>query len=125
MIDPHPIKRIIWIGSSLRNVKSFPDEVKDVIGYALYQSQIGLKAVSVKPLSGFGSASVLEVMEDYLTDTYRAVYTVKFREFIYVLHAFQKKSKKGIATPKRDIDVIRQRLKTAEEDYQLRKAGKK
>ena len=90
------------------------------MGYALYQAQLGLKHSSAKPLRGFGGASVLEIVEDHQSDTYRAVYTVKFSEFIYVLHAFQKKSKKGIATPKPDIDLIKTRLKTAEEHYKLR-----
>jgi len=115
---------MIWIGSSRRDLKAFPPEVKDVIGYALYQAQIGLKAPSVKPLRGFGGANVLEVVEDYRTDTYRAVYTVKFSDTVYVLHAFQKKSKKGIATPKPDLDLIKRRLEVAQEDYEMRQAGR-
>lgn len=94
------------------------------MGYALYQAQLGLKAASAKPLRGFGSAGVLEIVEDHQTDTYRAVYTVKFSEFIYVLHAFQKKSKKGSATPKLDIDLIKRRLSIAEEVYQMRLAAR-
>lgn len=94
------------------------------MGYALYQAQLGLKAVSAKPLRGFGGAGILEIVEDHHTDTYRAVYAVKFSEFIYVLHAFQKKSKKGIATPKPDMDLIRRRLSIAEEDYKLRLAAR-
>jgi phage-related protein len=94
------------------------------MGYALYQAQVGLKAPTAKPLRGFGGTSVLEVVEDHQTDTYRAVYTVKFSELVYVLHAFQKKSKKGIATPKPDIDLIRRRLKIAEEDYKMRQTGR-
>jgi phage-related protein len=80
-------------------------------------AQIGMKALKAKPLRGFGGASVLEVMEDHDGNTYRAVYTVKFAGIIFVLHAFQKKSKKGIATPKADIDLIKQRLKLAAEQY--------
>lgn len=110
------------MGSSKRDVKSFPAEVKDVMGYALYQAQLGLKAPSAKPLAGFGGASVLEIVEDFQTNTYRAVYTVRFSEFVYVLHAFQKKSKKGIATPKSDIDLIKKRLRLSEEDYKARLA---
>ena len=91
--------------------------VKDVIGYALYQAQMGLKAPLAKPLRGFGDAGVLEIVEDHQTGTYRAVYTVRFSKVVYVLHAFQKKSKKGIATPKPDIDLIRTRLRAAEEHY--------
>jgi len=92
------------------------------MGYALYQAQVGLKASSAKPLRGFGSAAILEIVEDHQTDTYRAVYTVKFAELLYVLHAFQKKSKKGIATPKPDSDLIKRRLRAAEEDYKIRQA---
>ncbi len=99
------------------DLKAFPSEVQDVMGYALYQAQIGLKAPETKPLHGFGGAGVLEVVEDYQTDTYRAVYTVKFAELIYVLHAFQKKSKKGGATSKLDIDLIKRRLKAAEQHF--------
>lgn len=117
-------KRLIWVGSSRKDLSSFPDEVKDVMGYALYQAQLGLKAVSAKPLRGFGGAGTLEIVEDYRTDTYRAVYTVKFSEFVYVLHAFQKKSKKGIATPKPDVDLIKKRLSIAAEDYKIRSAMK-
>ena len=87
------------------------------MGYALYQAQIGQKAPEAKPLHGFGGAGVLEVVEDYQTDTYRAVYTVKFGDFIYVLHAFQKKSRKGRATSKADIDLIKRRLRTAEQHF--------
>ena len=87
------------------------------MGYALYQAQVGLKAPSAKPLHGFGSANILEIVEDYQTNTYRAVYTVKFAEFIYVLHSFQKKSKKGGATPKSDIDLTKRRLRAAEEHF--------
>lgn len=114
------MKRLIWIGSSRKDLRSFPDEVKDLMGYALYQAQLGLKAVTAKPLRGFGGAGILEIVDNYETDAYRAVYTVKFSEFVYVLHAFQKKSKKGIATPKPDIDLIKKRLSIAEEDYKIR-----
>lgn len=88
-------KSVIWMGSSLRDLKKFPVEVKDVMGYALYQAQIGGKAATAKPLTGFGGATVLEIVEDFRRDTYRAVYSVKFSEAVYVLHAFQKKSKKA------------------------------
>lgn len=118
------IKSLIWIGSSLRDLRKFPDDVEDVIGYALYQAQLGLKAPSVKPLRGFGGAGILEISDDHQTDTYRAVYAVKFSAFVYVLHAFQKKSKRGIATPKPDIDLIRRRLSMAEQDYEMRRATK-
>ncbi|HET6977507.1 MAG TPA: type II toxin-antitoxin system RelE/ParE family toxin [Pyrinomonadaceae bacterium] len=102
------------------DLKAFPAEVKEVMGYALYQAQLGLKASSAKPLHGFGSASILEIFEDYQTDTYRAVYTVKFSGVIYVLHAFQKKSKKGGVTPKADMELIKRRLRAAQEHYAAR-----
>ena len=90
------------------------------MGYALYQAQVGRKAPTAKPLRGFGGASVLEIVEDFQANTYRAVYTVKFVERVYVLHVFQKKSKKGIATPKADVDLIKKRLGLAEQDYKTR-----
>ena len=104
-----------WLVS--KDLKSFPDDAKRAIGFALDQAQRGGKARSAKPLSGFGSASVLEIIQDYDTDTFRAVYTVRFGDFIYVLHAFQKKSKKGHTTPRADIALIRARLKMAQENY--------
>lgn len=90
-----------------------PDAVQDAFGFALYLAQIGKKHEQAKPLKGFGSAGVLEVVKDTDGNTYRAVYTVKFGHAVYVLHCFQKKSKRGIATPKPDMDVIRERLKAA------------
>jgi phage-related protein len=92
------LKPIGWIGTSKSDLTDFPHEVVSEIGHALYIAQIGGKHTQAKVLSGFGSASVLEVIEDFHGDTFRAVYTVKFAEIVYVLHAFQKKSKKGIAT---------------------------
>ena len=125
MVDETPeIKTLIWVGSSRRDLKAFPDEVKDGMGYALYQAQIGQKAPTAKPLRGFGGAGVLEVVEDHQGDTYRAVYTVNFSNFVYVLHAFQKKSKKGIATPKSDLDLINRRLQAAEQDHKVRQAAR-
>ena len=90
-----------------------PSEVVDVFGYALYLAQNGLKHQQAKPLKGFGSAGVLEVLEDFDGSTYRAVYTVKFSDGVYVLHCFQKKSRKGIETSKNDKDMIEARLKLA------------
>lgn len=104
-------------------MKTFPDDVRDFIGRALYQAQIGGKAYNAKPLFGFGGASVIEIIKDYHTDTYRAVYTLKFHDIIYVLHAFQKKSKKGIATAHSDIALVKSRLKLAEENYRLRQTS--
>ena len=90
-----------------------PSDVVDVFGFALHLAQSGKKHEHAKPLKGFGGASVLEVVEDYMGDTYRAVYTVKIAERVYVLHCFQKKSTKGIETPRQDMDLIRERLKAA------------
>lgn len=92
-----------------------PEDVIDVFGFALHLAQIGKKHDQAKPLKGFGGASVLEVVEDRMGDTYRAVYTVKITEKVYVLHCFQKKSTKGIETPKHEMDLIRERLKAAHE----------
>jgi len=91
-----------------------PDEVQDIFGYALYLAQIGKKHDDAKPLRGFGSAGVLEVVEDRHGDTYRVVYTVRFAAAVYVLHVFQKKARKGIKTPKHEIALIRERLRAAE-----------
>jgi phage-related protein len=112
-----PLKPVEWIGSSLDDLKDFPDEVQQVVGYALYIAQCGDKHPSAKPLKGFKGAGVVEVVEDFDGDTYRAVYTIKFADVVYVLHSFQKKSKQGIATPKQDIDLIEARLKRAKEHY--------
>jgi phage-related protein len=91
-----------------------PDSVQQVFGFALYQAQIGLIHPDARPLKGFGAAGVIEIAEDWRGDTYRAVYTVRLAHAVYVLHCFQKKSKHGIETPKREMDVIRMRLKQAE-----------
>jgi phage-related protein len=106
---------LAWIGSSKRDLLAMPEDVIDVFGYALYLAQNGGKHDQAKPLKGFGSASVLEVVEDDDGDTYRAVYTVRFKSAVYVLHCFQKKSRKGIATPRQEIELIRARLKRAQE----------
>jgi len=116
-MTPQPNKPVVWIGSSHEDWKAFPDDVQDVMGYALHLAQVGGKAANAKPLAGFKGASVLEIRDDFQGDTYRAIYTVKFHEVVYVLHAFQKKSKKGIATPKSEIDLIERRLKKAVEHH--------
>jgi phage-related protein len=103
-----------FIGTSRDDLSGFPDEVKAYIGFALRVAQTGGKHPDAKPLKGFGGAGVLEIVSDFDGDTFRAVYTVKIKGVIYVLHAFQKKSKKGIATPKAEIDKIKRRLKDAE-----------
>ena len=103
-----------WIGSSYKDLMALPVAVRRVFGYALSLAQAGDQHDDAKVLSGFGSAGVLEVVEDDRSGTYRAVYTVKFKEAVFVLHCFQKKSKHGIATPKEDLAIIRARLKVAE-----------
>lgn len=107
------MKPVNWIGSSLKQLRSFPDDVQDAVGHALYIVQMGGKPSTAKPLKGFGGASVLEIVEDHDGDTYRAVYTVKLKAAIYVLHVFQKKSKRGIVTPQLDIELIKSRLAEA------------
>jgi phage-related protein len=108
-------KHILWVGSSKKDLMAMPDEVRSAFGFALYLAQQGKKHQNAKPLKGFSGAGVLEVVEDCLGDTFRAVYTVKIAEVIYVLHCFQKKSKRGIETPKQEIDLIRDRLKMAQD----------
>lgn len=108
------LKPIIWIGPTQRVLRGFPRPVRQVIGYALEVAQRGGKHPDAKPLRGFKGAGVLEVMEDHEGDTYRTVYTVRLEGRLYVLHAFQKKAKKGIGTPKREIELIRNRLREAE-----------
>jgi phage-related protein len=107
------MKELLWLGSTRKDLRAMPDDVQNTFGYALYQAQIGNKHEQAKPLKGFGSAGVLEVVENSGDGTFRAVYTVKFGDTIYVLHCFQKKSTHGIATPKPDMDLIRERLKAA------------
>jgi len=106
-----------WIGSSLKDLKEFPEEPRREVGNALYQAQIGEKHSKSKPFKGFHGASVLEIVDDFDTDTYRAVYTVRFEEAVYVLHCFQKKSKSGISTPKQDMELIGRRLNMAEKEH--------
>lgn len=107
-----------WIASSLDDLRRFPDDVKKVMGFALAQAQEGGKHVDAKPLKGFGGAGVLEMVANRAGNAFRAVYTVRFADAVYVLHAFQKKSKRGIATPGREIELVRRRLQMAEEEYQ-------
>ena len=111
-------KPLKWIGSAKRDLDSMPEDVKDLFGHAIDLAQAGGKHQDAKALSGFGSAGVLEVVEDFHSDTYRAVYTVKFAGWVYVLHCFQKKSKSGIKTPKEDMDMINARLKAAKQDFE-------
>jgi phage-related protein len=113
------LKPVVWVGDSLRVLKTFPAGVQDEVGYALYLAQRGEKHVSVKPLKGVGPG-VLEVVSDHRGDTFRAVYTVRLADRVYVLHAFQKKSKRGIATPRLEIELIKRRLKLALEISEAR-----
>ncbi len=120
--NPPPIKQLLWVGPSLNDLRAFPTAVRQEVGFALYLAQQGHKAPKAKPLRGFGGTGVLEVVSNHEGDTYRAVYTVKLANAVYVLHAFQKKSHKGSATPKADRDLIQQRLKLAiEADRELAK----
>jgi len=111
-------KPIEWVGTSLKDMRAMPDEVKRFFGVALFAAQVGGKHPEAKPMKGFTGSGVLEVVEDYNTDTYRAVYTVRYVDAVYVLHVFQKKSKKGIATPQEEIDKIKKRLSAVEELHQ-------
>jgi phage-related protein len=110
-----PLKGLDFMGSSRKDLAEFPDEVKADVGYALYLAQLGDRAPSVKTLKGFGGAGIVEIVEDHDGDAYRCVYTVKLKSNVYVLHAFKKKSKRGSETPKHDIDLVRQRLREAED----------
>ena len=105
---------MVWVGSSLKDLLKFPDTVQDHMGYALYVAQQGDKHRDAKPLTGFGGAGVVEIVKDYRGDTFRAVYTLRYQGAVYVLHAFQKKSKIGRETPRGDIELIKQRLREAE-----------
>ena len=114
MSDSPSLKRVIWIASSRRDFRALPEPVKSRMGYALYVAQQGGKHRDAKPLKGFGGAGVVELVADFDGDTYRAVYTVRFAEAIFVLHVFQKKSKTGRATPRLEMELIERRLREAE-----------
>jgi len=117
-IMPVRLKPVFWIGSSRAGLKEFPEDVQGAIGFALYVAQGGGMHEDAKPLHGFGGASVLEVIADHHGDTYRAVYTVRLTDCVYVLHSFQKKSKRGIKTSRKDLDLIKNRLKQAEKHHE-------
>lgn len=108
------LKPLYWVGSSKEDLKRFPEEVRHIMGYALYLAQIGGRHPDAKPLKGFGGAGVLEIVEEHERDAYRGVYTVRLPGAVYVLHAFKKKAKRAAKTPKHDIDLIRERLRTAQ-----------
>lgn len=115
MRSSRPAKPLVWAGSSKRDLLKLPGRVVDVFGYALYLAQTGGKHEQAKPLKGFGSAGVLEIVEDWEGNTYRAVYTVRLARCVFVLHVFQKKSKRDVSTPGKDLALIRERWKAAEQ----------
>jgi phage-related protein len=108
-------KPLIWVGSTRKDLQAFPARVQREVGYALHIAQIGGRHPDTKILKGFGGGAVLEVVQDYDGDSFRAVYTVRLAGRVYALHVFQKKSKSGISTPKKEMDRIRQRLQEATE----------
>jgi phage-related protein len=115
-----PLKPLRWVGTSLRDVRLFPRAVKREIGQALFTAQQGGTDAAAKPLKGFGGAAVLEIAVSYRRDAWRAVYTVRFSDAIYVLHVFQKKSTKGIATSRRDMELVKRRYSEAERNHRER-----
>jgi phage-related protein len=122
---PTSRKPVEFIGSSQDDLRALPKRVRAIFGYAILQAQEGKKHLDAKPLKDFGGAGVLEVVEDYDGDTYRAMYTVRFEGVVYVLDAFKKKAKKGSATPKADMDRVKRRLKIAQEHYEVNYRAKK
>lgn len=111
------LKPLVWVGSSKDDLLEFPEEIRSSIGYGLYLAQMGEHSLHSKVLQGFGGAGVLEIKESDESGTFRVVYTVKMPKCVFVLHAFQKKSKQGIKTPTREIDLVKKRLKEAQEIY--------
>lgn len=124
-MDKLGLRELTWVGSSLDELKGFPAAVQKLMGVALLQAQYGGKHIQAKPLKGFKGGGVLEVVEDFDGDAYRTVYTVRYSDAVYVLHAFQKKSKKGIETPKHVMDLVKSRLKMADELHEAGTAKKK
>lgn len=119
------LKELIWVGKSKKDLLDLPDDVQRTIGYGLYIAQCGEMPEDAKPLKGFGGAGVLELIDSDEAGTYRAVYTIKLADTVFVLHVFQKKSKQGIKTPQADIDLIHTRLKMAQEMYKERSKNEK
>lgn len=117
-VDDGLFRPVRWVGSSKEDLSGFPEDVRRRMGGALWEAQIGRKAPYAKPLKGYRGAGVLEIVDDFDGDTFRAVYTVRFAKAVYVLHAFQKKSKRGIATPRVELETIERRLRRAQEDYE-------
>ena len=112
------LKPLAWIGSSRRDFRGFPDKVKSEMGYALFVAQSGGRYRKAKALKGYRGGAVVEIVEDHDGEAFRTIYTVRFGSAVYVLHAFQKKSKQGIATPQTDLRLIDQRLREAERIHQ-------
>ncbi|MCE9524075.1 MAG: type II toxin-antitoxin system RelE/ParE family toxin [Alphaproteobacteria bacterium] len=119
-----PLKPLFWIGASRKDYAAFPDAIQDDVGYVLYWAQLGRKHDDAKPLKGFGDAGVLEVVASHDGGAFRTVYSVRFAKAVYVLHAFQKKSKAGVATPPQEIELVRKRLKAAKEHHEQFTEGK-
>src|SRR3979490_3191221 len=115
MTDEPSLKPVTWVGTSLKDLREFPEAVQDHMGYALYVAQRAGKHQDAKVLSGFGGAGVVEIIKDHRGDTFRSVYTLRYPGSVYVLHAFQKKSKTGRETPRRDMEWVKQRLREAEQ----------
>ncbi len=109
------VKRLVWVGASRKDFSAFPDDIKSEVGYALFQAQQGPRHRKAKSLTGFGGAGIVEIVSSFQGDVFRTVYTVRFASAVYVLHAFQKKSKTGITTPQSEIDLVRRRLRDAEQ----------
>jgi phage-related protein len=125
-MDEAPMKPVVWVGSSRDDLREFPTPVRRLVGLALRTAQAGDKHPDAKPLRGYRGAGVLEVVTDDDGDTYRAVYTIRFAEAVYVLHCFQKKSTRRIATSRRDLDLIDARLRRAQQmrDQFVRRQGR-
>ena len=117
---PRPERPLLWLGSSRKDYADFPPKVQEEFGFELFLAQTGLHPPSAKMLKGIGSG-IVELVEDFDSDTYRAVYTVRFETAVYVLHCFKKKSKQGIKTPQSDIDLVKRRYRDAEADYTAKK----
>jgi phage-related protein len=119
---PRPLRPLLWIASSRKDYAGFPPAVQETIGFELFLAQTGQHPPSAKPLKGLGGR-VVEIIEEYEGNAYRAVYAVRFETAVYVLHCFNKKSKRGIKTPQSDVELVRRRLRDAETDFAQRRKG--
>ena len=119
-MEAHKVREVVWVASSLRDLKKFPAHVRQSMGFAIFQAQRGGMHVQANPLRGFKGSGVLEIVEDFDGDAFRVMYTVRFAEAVYVLHAFQKKSHRAAETPKHEIDIVRERLKIADQLHHRR-----